>query len=540
MLPSAAGMLLLLAGCTSAPELPTPEPSGATCGTESLRPAPARLLTRSEYRRTVNELLGSDVDSSASFPAEPVVDGFDNNAESHQTNPLLVEKYADSAMRLAADLEERGTETLFTCTEGVEGRDCAEAFITAFGARAYRRPLEDPELRSYLRLYDRAAPTLGHEDSLNTIVETMLQAPQFLYRIEAPIAQQEDEAVQLGPYEIASRLSYFLWGSMPDKELFSAAESGELETPDQVEAQARRLLADEKSRSRVREFHSQWLALQSLHSVAREGAPEGVAASWEESLLRFTDEVFWSEDSSVRELYTSSTLHVNAELASLYGIEHDAQSPNWSRITNAEERHGLLTHPSFMALHAHSTQSSPIQRGVFIREKILCERVEPPPPSVNNNPPDPDPTLTTRERFAVHTEQPACSRCHELIDPLGFGFENYDQLGRFRETENDLSVDSTGALVELSEEELNGPFENTQELAARIADSDTALDCLARKWVTFALGRPHMREDSCSLDAAVAAAQSDGGSLRELLVALCTTRAFRYRKSHESDTGSVN
>ncbi len=493
------------------------------------------MLTRSEYAHTVRDLLGTETDPTARFPVEPVVDGFNNNAASHQANPLLVEKYADSAALLAQEIEARGFDALVDCNSDEQNRACAEKFVRDFGLRAYRRPLTQDEEKSFLLLYDRAAPTFGHEPALGAILESMLQSPQFLYRIEAPNSETSSDVVALGPYELASRLSYFLWGSMPDEQLLAEAAANRLSNAEQIEAQARRLLADERAEARIREFHTQWLDVDRLNSVARNGAPAGAVDSWRESLLRFTDRVFWSEGSRVSELYNSDKIYVDATLAELYSIDRDSSETGWTGVRVPGQRHGLLTQPGFMALHAHAAQSSPIQRGVFVRERIFCEPVMPPPPSVNNNPPDPDPSLTTRERFAVHTEQPACARCHELIDPLGFGFEGYDQLGRFRTEENGLPIDTSGGLVELKEAALNGPFNTPEELAARVAESETVLSCLGKKWFTFALGRPHGEKDDCSIEQAVASSAAQGGSLQELLIALTTTDSFRYRKAHESD-----
>src|SRR5690606_8035707 len=168
-----------------------------------------------------------------------------------------------------------------------------------------------------------------------------------------------------------------------------------------------------------------------------------------------------------------------------------------------------------------------------------CEEVQPPPPTVDDNPPDPDPNLTTRELFQIHTESPACANCHRLIDPLGFGFETYDHLGRYRETENDLPIDDSGEVVEVAESALEGELSGAQELAERIAHSETALSCLTRKWFTFAMGRAHQSTDNCSIHEAIAASAAEGGDLRELLVSLAASTAFRHRPAHESDYSGV-
>lgn len=520
--------------CENLPSLEgaeTPAPP-ELCATHVQAQAEARLLTRSEYRRSVQDLLRTELDPTISFPPEPVVAGFENDASSHQANPLLVEKHAEAAATLAEELLSRGIEAVFPCEEGDTESSCADAFIEDFGLRAYRRPLTDGERASLRSLYDRASPTLGHPAALGAVVEVALQSPQFLYRIEAPISEATGSTVRLGPYELASRLSYFLWGTMPDDSLLQAAAANALATPEQVEVQARRLIGSERARERAREFHRQWLGLSRLTSVARDSAPQGAASSWSESTLLYIDGILWGDSPTAQNLFSSSLFYYDDTLADLYGQEAKG---DWTSTSQADERHGLLTQPGLMALLAHADQSSPIQRGVFVRENILCEEVQPPPPSVDNNPPDPDPNLTTRERFAVHTENPACANCHRLIDPLGFGFENYDHLGRFRHEEHGIAIDTSGDIVEVEEDDIEGPFSGPEEMADRIAESETVLRCLAHKWFAFAMGRTHSEGDLCSMADAVSASAAQEGDLHELLVALTKSAAFRYRPRHESD-----
>lgn len=520
-------------GCDDPPTLAESEGRAPSeCTPHVTAHAEARLLTRSEYRRSVQDLLHTKLDPTGNFPPEPVVAGFENDASSHQANPLLVEKHAEAAALLAADLLSRGISEVFACPEDQADSDCASAFIENVGRRAYRRPLTPGEHRSFSLLYERAAPNFGHEEALATIVEAALQSPQFLYRVEAPVSEASGPVVPLGPYEMASRLSYFLWGTTPDDELLKAAAENALASPEQVETQARRLLQSTRAKDRAREFHSQWLGLSRFNSIARDDAPGGAPAAFRESTLRYIDRILWSDTPTARELFSSSRYYYDKTLAPLYGQE---TPDGWASTSNAEERHGLLTQPGMMALFAHADQTSPIQRGVFVRESILCEEVEPPPPSVDNNPPDPDPNLTTRERFAVHTENRACATCHRLIDPLGFGFENYDHLGRFRSEENGLTIDTSGEIVEVAENSLEGPFSGPEEMADRLAESQTILSCLARKWFTFAMGRTHNEADRCSIDEAVEVAASDDGNLQELLIALTKSSSFRTRPRHEAD-----
>jgi hypothetical protein len=214
-------------------------------------------------------------------------------------------------------------------------------------------------------------------------------------------------------------------------------------------------------------------------------------------------------------------------MATLYG--GTAPDGEFEPQSMPDPRAGLLTQPGLLTLLSHSDQTAPVIRGVFVRERILCETVPPPPPNVNAIAPDPDPTATTRERFRQHTEQPACSSCHRLIDGIGFGFERYDQLGRYRETENELEVDESGDVVDTQDAALNGPFLGAAELSARIADSSIARDCLATHWYRYSFGRQEAPEDSCSLDQLKERFAGAGGNLKELLVGLTLTDAFLYR-----------
>ncbi len=478
------------------------------------------------------DLLGDTTAPARNFPPEPEVGGFDNNAVSHRANPLLVESYSIAARDLATRTVNERLETLAPCSSAETAAGCGTRFITEFGKRAFRRPLDAAETDSFTRLFDRAEASMGYEKAIGLVLEAMLQSPQFLYRVEAPLLEDEkDTVVPLGPYEMASRLSYFLWGSLPDDDLFDAADSGELASLEQIENQVRRMLDSPKAAKRVTEFHRKWLGLGRFETVSRQGAPEGANQAWETSLLSFIDETFWSPGGTVADLFTSSTVYVDASLAPLYGATV-ADADGFVAIDLGEERSGLLTQPGLMAMLAHPDQSSPIQRGVFLRERILCDPVPAPPPSVNNNPPDPDPNLTTRERFAVHTEDPGCASCHSLIDPVGFGFEAFDHLGRFRTEENDQPIDTSGEVIAAPNPALDGPFVGAAELSSRLAESDVVAECLTRHWYRFAMGRLETESDECNVTTVTSAVAASGGDLREVLVSIALSDSFRFRRAH--------
>jgi hypothetical protein len=524
-----ASCLWCALGCDSFVTAPPEEP--AICDFTSGTVPGARLLTRSEYRRTAQALLGETDDPTVGFPHEPEVDGFTNNTASHQANPLLVESIARAAAALAAKARDRGLALLHPC----EGEDtvCADLFIEEFGRRAFRRPLEFGETMAFKTLYGRLAPSLGHEEALTAVIEAVLQSPQFLYRVEAPLGEPETGAVALGPYEMASRLSYFLWGSMPDDALLDAAEAGLLSSPAGVEMEARRLLADQRARERVLEFHAAWLGLEPLTSLSRNSAPTGMGPSLRKSIDAFIEEMFWSAGARLSDLFTSSVVYADSVLASTYGLAAPAEG--LARYDLPGERAGLLTQPALLTLLANHAQSSPIRRGVFVRDRMLCAPVPSPPPTVDNSPPDPAPDLTTRQRFAVHTEDSSCATCHLAIDPIGFTFEGFDHLGRARSEELGLPVDTSGALVESGDPSIDGPLTSAVELSDRLAESSTVARCVGGKWLTFALGRPQTASDECSLAATYAKLEASGGNLVELLVALTTSPAFRVRSPHPGE-----
>lgn len=527
----------LLLGCASPSETdreprPTnpPEPG---CSDFHAPVATARLLSRREYAHTIQDLFAlpeADAEElTAEFPREARVEGFDNNAISHNATPLLVERHAATAAALADRLRVSGIESLSPCTEATPA--CAAQVIEELGRRAFRRPLTTDESLAYTKLYTTVATPMGHLDGVTAFVEALLLSPQFLYRVESPLTEPTAEPsdknmVPLGPYELATRLSYFLWGSTPDEQLLDSAESGDLLTEAGLEAQARRLLQHAHAQRQVRDFHKAWLGLEAMPDLQRDGAPPDAPAALQESLLQFIDATFWSETGTVTQLLTSPIVFTDHRIGSLYGgPENDLMLP-----FEAASRGGLLTQPGLLTLLSHPDQSSPIRRGVFVRDKILCDPVRPPPPDTDNSPPDPDPTLTTRERFRVHTQDRACAGCHFLIDPVGFTFEGYDQLGRVRGEENGSPIDTSGELAETADPALNGPLSDAIELGDRLASSPIVLECLSEKWLTFALGRTASSGDTCELEALAADVQEHGGRLQDILLQISQSPLFRYRR----------
>ncbi len=500
----------------------------------ALEPSPPRLLTREEFDNTVRDLLFDTTRPAQAFPPENRTLDFENNAQSHVVNPLLVKSYLTAAEEIAERAVTQHLRELVPCKVSDATADaCAQQFLTGFTRRAFRRPATQQELEPLRTLFAATRAELGFATAVNWTIQAVLQSPQFLYRTDLGEPTPGAPVVPLTGLELASRLSYFLWASMPDDALLLAAESGALSTAAGVEAQARRMLADPKAHAAVASFHRQWLHLDGLTTLSKsaQAYPKydpALRESWRKSVDAFLEDAFWNQG-TLGALFTSPTLFVDDRLAALLGLPGPAQGELHAVAADPRQRSGLLTQPALMALLSTSNQGSPIKRGVFTREKILCHVLAPPPPNIPIIPPDPLPTATTRERFAEHTANAYCASCHRMIDPVGFGFERYDGLGRYREEENGKRVDSSGELTVTREAAIEGPFQDAVELSHRLAQSTQVSDCVASQWYRFAMGRLEQAHDVCSLREVQARFARSNGDLKDLLVGITLTQAFRFK-----------
>lgn len=493
-----------------------------------------RLLTRYEYDNTVRDLLGDDTHPAASFPPENRSTVFENNAADHRASKELVRGYFEAAEDIAGRSVDERIGVLLPCDPAVDGEPmCGHAFVEHLLGRAFRRPASPEELATFERLFDDMHAREGFSEAIAVVIEAALQSPQFLYRFEsAPADAQPGDLVEVTGYAMASRLSYFLTASMPDDELFAAAAEGRLSTPEEIEAQARRLLEGEGGRRMVAEFHRQWLSLGRLDSVSKDPAlypdldPSEVGPQWRQSIEAFVGHAFF-EEGTVDALLGSDQVFLPPELAAVYGL--GSPDPETGAYTLEREAAGLLSQPGLLAMLSLPDQSSPISRGVFVRERLLCQHLAPPPDDIDIEPSELDPNATTRERVAEITGAPACAGCHALINPVGFGFEHYDAIGRWRDEENGRQIDASGHLSAVDDQSVAGDFVGAGELAQKIAASTDFQDCVVQKWTTFALGREPLEEDLCSVEQAEVVLEESGGDLREMLIAIAVSPAFRHR-----------
>jgi hypothetical protein len=517
--------------------------------------AEARLLTRLQYDNTVRDLLGELSVPPRNFPEENLLLGFGNNADAHRASLLLTERHLASAEDLAAAAVARGVDQLLPCQAGDHSEPCVASFVAQFGYRAFRRPIQPEESGPLLDLWRTANSAFGFDKAMELLIETFLQSPQLLYRTESLRAESgaaagppqggadAGKAQALDAYQIASRLSYLLWNTLPDSELFELADSGALLDVETVRAQAQRMIEDDRARGTVADFYEQWLGMSAFAGLTRDVPSDVPAAgtlsassfndSWQTSLGRFVQDSFW-DGGNIETLLGSKRVYVDSGLAALYGYE---AAPAADGLTAVEDEHraGILTQPGLMALLAHADQSAPVQRGKFVREQLLCKPLPPPPPDVDTTPPDPDPSATTRERFKQHSADQRCATCHRLLEGVGFGLEEYDQLGRYRTQEYGLLVDASGNLLDSGDTAVDGAFNGAQELASKLASSTQVQACLATQWFRYGMGRGEQAEDVCSLSQIKAEFASTGGDFRELLVSMATSNAFRFRAVGEQD-----
>lgn len=497
-----------------------------------------RRLTRAQYSQTVKDLLGLDADTSGFLP-DTATGPFLTNAK-FSAQDADVENYAVVAEALAKRAV-ASVDSLTRCGSLAEG-ECAERFIKDMGKRAYRRPLSEDEVQSL-----RAAYEAGREDSfafgIQLVIESLLQSPSFLYLPEFG-GNPENSVAKLTGYEVASRLSYLFTNSMPNAELFEAAEQGVLDTPDGVREQAIKLMNDASFMARAASsFHEQLLHINALGedgAVTKESTlyPEfnqELRHAMQDETNKFVEHVFVEGDSSLETLLTAPYSFPSGALLKVYGLAASDLSEAGRYDFPEGTRAGLLTQASVMAVEpALPSRFSVVYRGNMVRTKLLCQEMPAPAEGdADFTPPEGADEMTAQELLRAHQKNPSCAGCHTLMDNIGFGFENYDAVGRYKTRAADGSeIDNSGNVLN---SDVEGEFRGPVELAQRLAQSRDVRFCFAKQWFRYALGRdPQVDEktprDDCSLGAVANALAEGKGDVRQALLILVTSDAFRYRQ----------
>jgi Protein of unknown function (DUF1592)/Protein of unknown function (DUF1588)/Protein of unknown function (DUF1595)/Protein of unknown function (DUF1585)/Protein of unknown function (DUF1587) len=493
-----------------------------------------RRMTRPELDHTVRDLLGTTGDAAAGIAPDERIGPFFSNGIAPPTN-LIVQQHAETAAALALAAVPRMNDIAGCNLQTDTGTTCAKQFIADFGLRAYRRPLDANEQASYLNLFTLGRTNTDAANGFELVVEAMLQSPFFLYH--ADLGDQPAPSttpVSLTSYELASRLSYFLWNSMPDRALFDLAGADRLRDPDVLASQVDRMLADPRAGDSIPYFHLQWLGIDEMDGIDKDTTlyPQFNAAlvdAMQTETGTFTDRVIRGGDGRLGTLFTASFSYPTGPLFALYKVAQPAGfKPGDQVMLDPAQRGGLLTQAAFLTAKAHRDQTSPVHRGLLVRENLLCQPIPSPPIDVNTTPPPVTAATTTRERFAAHEANPSCGGCHVLMDPIGLGFENYDPVGRFRTDENGLAVDNSGNVIK--SEDIDGSFHGVVELASKLAGSEQVARCAVQQVMTYAVGRSPSPEDLCSVDTLATDKTPRLLDLRDLIVQITKSDAFRRRK----------
>lgn len=503
----------------------------------------ARRLNRLEYNNTVRDLLDVTWNPADAFPKDDFGDSFDNNARALSTNPLLAAAYMDAAAAIAEEAGVRGSPVqrkVEVCSTTVIGVDaCARITATELLKRAFRRPVLDTEVDRYVELIQSVRDEGGtFWEGVQAMLEATLLSVNFLYRVEVDPNTAEPHAVT--DYELASRLSYFLWSSMPDDELFERAAAGDLGSENTLEKQVGRMLNDSKASALLDAFAGRWLEVDSIaesNKPSRDVFPEytnAIERAMEQETRRFMRDIIFG-DLPYDEALTANYTYLNEDLAAYYGIEGDFDSSFQRSALDGTGRVGLLTQGSILTLTGAPDRTSPTRRGTFVLSNLLCSAPPPPPGNVQGNldtPPEVDAGVapTIEERAREHASDPTCRACHAIMDPIGFGLENFDAVGRFREEENGVPIEASGDLL------TSGglvPFSGAQELSELLQEDPRLYACAVEKLFSFATGRlpsDSEADDACRTEKLTDAFADGDYDFRELITMVVLTDSFRGRR----------
>jgi len=518
---------------------------------------PIRRLNRAEYNNTIHDLTGLDIHPADDFPADDVGYGFDNIADVLSIPPLLTERYLDAAemvvegvfasstarqrlmeapsqdllrfgLRGLPPIRDQTNKRLYTGPPPVDPiqqeLERAANILRQFADRAYRRPITYDELNRLLKFVENSQREgEGIEPGLRLALQAILASPHFLFLPPADVSTVRIDH----DFALASRLSYFLWSSMPDDELYQLAAAGKLREPRALAAQARRMLQDPRSRALVDNFAAQWLQLRNLKELSPDPS---LFPNFDEALrsaMRTETELFClniiREDRSIVEFVDADFTFVNERLARHYGLA-GVVGDEFRRVSLANTtRGGLLSQASILAVTSNPTRTSPVKRGRWIMENLLALPIPSPPPGSDDLKTQKSQGGTLRQQLERHRTDAKCASCHERMDPLGFGLENFDALGAWRDRDGDQLIDSSGTLAGQS---FNGPAELRAHLRSR---PDEFARCLSEKLLIYALGRALGPPDECAVDRVVRRLEKKGDHFSNLIVGIVLSEPFRQR-----------
>ena len=493
-----------------------------------------RRLNATEYRNTLRDLFfGLDTDPTAAFPPDPKALGFDNVADVLTLSPVqftLYERATDDLLLAALEGPANAEVSAQLIPCDTDDDACMRDTVETFAERAWRRPLTEDEIQTLLAEVDFAlAEGSTAPQAVAAAFKRALLSVHFLFRVELDEEPTSDQAHLVGDFELASRLSYFIWSSMPDDKLFELAADGSLRDVAVIEAQVRRMLDDPRAAALQTNFAGQWLRTRGIEALTKEPSefPDfdaALAADLATETSTFVG-TFFTEDRPLTELLTAEETYINDRLAQHYGIDVSlTESFEWVSLQDTK-RKGLLTQAGLMAMLAHEDKTAPTVRGAWVLSQLLCAAPPAPPADVPDLDESPGSGATARDRLERHATDPACAGCHVSMDPIGLALEKYNAAGAYRVAENGAPIDASGTLSGVDFDDALGMID------VLAADEERLSACVSQHLLTFALGRPFDGEDDSEHIGRAAETFTDGAlRLQELVVAVALSDAFRGRR----------
>ncbi|HYP97214.1 MAG TPA: DUF1588 domain-containing protein [Polyangiaceae bacterium] len=507
------------------------ETGGASVGPGKLSTASAsvaRRLSRAELSNLVRDALGDDSSAAAKFLSEDQYRPFDNDYTVQSASSALIESLEATANDIAARavLPANRSKIVLCLPTGPGDAACFRSTIEQVGRRLYRRPLSEEQVQAYLTLQSYATednPGVPHDfyTAVSLVLRSMLQDPEVLYRIEVGAPTGEPGIFALDDYEVASRLSFLLWGSGPDDALLDQAGAGKLtETGLRMQAAAR-LLSDPRARAQIERFHAMWLGYRAIPASAE------LAAAFSLETNKLIEKVVFEQPSSYLDLFTSSQTYVSGPLPAQYGVPAPAGGQGW--VTYADDkRAGILSHGSVLAAFSKFSDTSPTQRGIFVQTRLLCNKVGSPPANVNvDQPPGDGDKVCKIDRYDEHRKLASCKGCHAQLDPIGYGLENYDIAGRYR-THDDAHEDCI--LPDKGELPGVGEFSGPGQLAQLLVSNGELESCFVQHFMSYAVGRELRPEEAAAKDAVLAGFKGSGYDLKQMLSNYVGDERFALRQ----------
>jgi hypothetical protein len=501
---------------------------GSAPRSDAVSASVARRLSRAEIDATVRDLLGDTTNPASRYLAEDEYTPFDNDYTRQSASAALIDSLEATADDIAARVLAPATRSqIVPCTPTSAGdAACFRQVIETVGRRLFRRPLSEDEITAYLTLQSFATennPTVPHDfyTAVGLVLRSMLQDPEFLYRIETGTPTSVPGVLRLDSYQIATRLSYFLLGSAPDDRLLDLAKTDGLATGDQRRTEATRLLADPRARDQVHRFHAMWLGYRAIPGSA------DLLAAFNTETTALIDKIVFDQPASYLTLFSSDQTYVNDLLADQYGLPHPAGGAGWVAY-GASGRAGILSHGAVLAAFSKFSDTSPTQRGILVQTRLLCNAVMPPPANVNVDQPPPATTSACKlDRYAAHRSVASCGVCHNNLDPIGTGLEQYDIGGKFRTHDDghpECPVDGNGELPGY------GTFNGPAELGQKLIESGKLEQCLVQHLLRYAVGRGLYPEEQGAVDTMAAGFKASSYSLTETLLDYVASDRFALRQ----------